>query len=435
MSTVKNSKIEKYLGEVCSLIKNKRVHENIKEEISNHIEELTQDYINEGFSEEEAVKKAIEQMGSAKMVGTDLNKIHKAAPDWVLLGMTGIFILVGFLTLTFIQKNNMLSNNYINMIFNMALYGLSGILISIILLKIDYRDIKKYSKYIYIASVGLLIASFLSSNFGISNNGWVGIGNITFNVFTIEPFFLIIALAGILDGWNWKNKKSIVIGALLILLPCIFFILGDALANLVIYAVATLTMVFISGVRFKHILFSVGTIVGGVIVYLLTQPNRMRQFIMFFYPEKNMSGSGWIYNQLEVLRSNAGLFGQGKSFSYSMLPEAHTDFIFTFLIYCFGWAAGIILLALIFAFIIRIFYVGTTIKERYGKLLVNGFCALFLAQFIFSLGVNLNLLPTIAVNMPFISYGGSSLVINLLSISMISNVFKWRNTPYKSVTL
>lgn len=431
MPAVMSNEINKYLDEVCDLVRNKRVHGDIREEITNHIEELTQDYIDVGLSDEEAVRKAIEQMGPANVVGTDLNKIHKAVPDWVLIGMTAIFILVGFVTLGFIQKNNIISNNYNNMISNMSIYAVGGVLISILLLRIDYRDIKKYSIHIYIASVGLLISSFFISNYVGGYIGWVSMGNITFNVFTVAPFFLIIALAGIFDGWDWKGKKSIIIGVQLTLLPCIFFVLGKSLVNLVIYVVAALTIMFISDMRLKHILISVGTIIGAFTVYLLTEPYRMRRIMTFLSPEQDMSGSGWIYNQMAALKSNAGLFGQARGFSYSMLPDAHTDFIFTFLIYCFGWAAGIILIALILAFIVRIFYVGTTIKEKYGKLLVNGFCALFLAQFTFSLGVNLNLMPVVAVSMPFISYGGSSLVINILSIGVISNVFKWRNTPYK----
>lgn len=432
MSSVKNDKIEQYVSEICTLVKNKRVHNSIKEEITNHIEELTQDYMDVGISGEEAVEKAIAQMGSAQVVGRDLNKIHKAAPDYLLIGMAGVFILIGFIILNFIQKNNMISNNYINMISNMTIYGLGGILISIIILRIDYRVIKKYSKLIYIASIILLTLSIFVSNTVMGQMGWIRIGNITFNAFTIAPFLLIIALAGMFEQWNWSSLKSIIKGAILVILPCVFFILGRSLVNMIIYVVAALTIMFVSGVRLKHIIVYTGALISGLALYLMAEPYRRIRFTMFLNPEKDMNGSGFIYNQLATLRKSAGLFGNGQSFNYSMLPEAHTDFIFTFLIYCFGWAAGIILIALILAFLARIFYVGTTIKDSYGKLLVNGFCALFLMQFIISLGVNLNLMPAVAASMPFISYGGSSLVINILSVSIISNVFKWRNTPFKA---
>ena len=137
MSSIINRKVNSYVEEICGLIKNKRVHEGVKDEIISHIEELMKDYIDVGLSEDEAVDKAIKQMGSAEVVGKDLNKIHKAAPDWLLIGMTGTFILIGFLLLNFMQKNNMVSNNYINMISNMAIYGAGGVLISLILLRVD----------------------------------------------------------------------------------------------------------------------------------------------------------------------------------------------------------------------------------------------------------------------------------------------------------
>ncbi len=74
--------------------------------------------------------------------------------------------------------------------------------------------------------------------------------------------------------------------------------------------------------------------------------------------------------------------------------------------------------------------IGKSTKETYGKLLVSGFCALFIVQFLLSISVSLTLAPTVSVSMPFISYGGSQLLINILAIGLVSNVCKWRNTPY-----
>lgn len=433
MSSIINRKVNSYVEEICGLIKNKRVHEDVKDEIISHIEELMKDYIDVGLSEDEAVDKAIKQMGSAEVVGKDLNKIHKAAPDWLLIGMTGTFILIGFLLLNFMQKNNMVSNNYINMISNMAIYGAGGVLISLILLRVDYRALKEYSKIIYIVAIVLFIAGFFMSGAINGQIGWIRVGNITVNAFTMAPFFLITALAGLFDGWNWEDKKFLFLGFLLVFAPCIFFILRPDIVNFVIYVIAALTIMLTSGLKLRYVLITIGIGTGAFWAFLASNAYRIERFTMFLHPEQDANGAGWIYNQLAMLRSNAGLFGQGKNFNYLMLPEAHTDFIFTFLISCFGWAAGIILIALILAFIVRIFYVGTTVKDGYGKLLVNGFCALFAVQFLISVGMNLNLMPTLAVSMPFLSYGGSSLVINILSVTIISNVFKWRNTPYKAV--
>ncbi|HAK43781.1 MAG TPA: cell cycle protein [Clostridium sp.] len=371
------------------------------------------------------------QMGSSEVVGRDLNEVHKAVPDWMLLGITGLFILVGIFTLGFIQKNNASSlildfNLYINFLGKTIIYALGGIILTVFLLKIDYRRFKKYSKYLYGVGMLLLLSQFFlrteSTNGGA---GWAIIGPIRFNVFNIAPFFLILALAGIFDKWNWNDVKSILKGIIIAFVPVIFFILGYASVSMIIYTIAATTLMIISGLKLKHIMISFGVIGPIVLFYMFSAPYRIMRLCA-------KDGSEWLYNKLVALRESAGLFGQGANFAPDMLPQVHTDFIFTYIVYSFGWIVGIILISLILGFIIRIGLIGKSTKESYGKLLVSGFCALFVVQFLLSISVSLGLSPTVSVSMPFISYGGSQLLINIIAISIVSNVYKWRNTPYNA---
>ncbi|WP_346889769.1 FtsW/RodA/SpoVE family cell cycle protein [Clostridium sp. UBA1056] len=423
MSTVNHSKIEKYIEEVCEMIKNRRVHENIKDELIDHIEEIIEDYIDVGLTEEEAINKALMQMGSSEVVGRDLNEVHKAVPDWMLLGITGLFILVGIFTLGFIQKNNALTLSlYFNFLGKTIIYALGGIILAAFLLKIDYRKFKKYSKYLYGGVMIILLAQIV---YGHGAMGWIIIGPIRFDAFSIAPFFLIIALAGIFDEWNWNDTKSILKGVIIAFIPIIFFILGNASVSMIIYTIAAVTLIIISGVKLKHIITLFGIIGTIFLFYMSSEPDGIKRLYVFFNPSLDVDG-------IVTLRKSAGLFGQGSNFTPNMLPEANTDFIFTYIVYSFGWIAGIILISLILAFIIRIVIIGKSTKESYGKLLVSGLCALFVVQFLLSISVSLGLSPTVPVSMPFISYGGSQLLINIISISIVSNVYKWRNTPYNA---
>lgn len=420
MSTVNHPKIEKYIEEVCEMIKNRRVHENIKNELIDHIESIIEDYKDVGLTEEEAINKALMQMGSSEVVGRDLNEVHKAAPDWILLGITGLFILVGIFTIGFIQKNNaaLSYSLYNNFLEKTIIYTLGGIILAAFLLNIDYRKFKKHSKYLY---GGVMILLLVKSVYGHWALGRISIGPISFNVFNIAPFFLILALAGIFDRWNWKDTKSILKGVIIAFVPIIFFIIVHDSVSMIIYTIAAVTLMIISGLKLKHIIISFGVI--GVI-----EPIALFH-IFSSYPRWILGGN---YNQLVALMKSAGLFGQGANFTPNMLPEVHTNFIFTYIVYSFGWIAGIILISLILAFIIRIGIIGKSTKESYGKLLVSGLCALFVVQFLLSISFNLALFDIISVSMPFISYGGSQLLINIISISIVSNVYKWRNTPYNA---
>ncbi len=436
MSSIIRGEIEKYIDEICGLIRNRRVHNSIKEEITNHIEELMQDYLDVGLSEEEAVKKAIEQMGPADVVGRDLNKVHKAVPDWITLGLASVFISIGVFVLWFIQKNNIISNEffYTNYFKNTIIYLIGGILLAAVVFRIDYRALKKHSKYIYAGGVILLMSTFL---FGKAINGamgWIRIGNISINTLVISPYIIIIGLSGILERVDWSSKKQVIGSLALAMLPGVLFLVARSSVNFVIYFIGAITVIIVAGMKVKHIIYAFSGMVAVIGTFILIEPYRIERFVTMFNPERDTMGYGWIYMKIAELSNDAGLFGKGAELSKNILPEIHTDFVFTFIVYCFGWIAGIILIILICAFIVRIGFVGSEIKEKYGKLIVCGFCALISTQFILAIFANLNVLPIFSVSMPFISYGGSSLVINILSVSIISNVFKWRNTPYETAS-
>ena len=434
MSTVNYPKIEKYIEEVCELIKNRRVHENIKDELIDHIEEIIEDYKDVGLTEEEAIDKALLQMGSSEAIGRDLNKVHKAAPDWILLGITGLFILVGIFTIGFIQKNNAEPYSlHFNFLKQTIIYALGGIILSAFLLKIDYRKFKKYSKYLYGGVMILLLAQIVCGHYSSWRIfGGITIGPISFNGLIVLPFFLILALAGIFDRWNWKDTKSILKGVIIAFVPTIFFIIGGVSESIIIYTIAAVTLMIISGLKLKHAIISFGVMGTIALFYMFSKPYAIERLHLFFNPSLDGDGIGSHYNQLVALRESAGLFGQGANFTPGMLSGVHEHFVFTYIVYSFGWIVGIILISLILAFIIRIGLIGKSTKESYGKLLVSGLCVLFVVQFLLSISFGLMLSPAVSVDMPFIGYGRNQFLINIIAISIVSNVHKWRNTPYNA---
>lgn len=107
------------------------------------------------------------------------------------------------------------------------------------------------------------------------------------------------------------------------------------------------------------------------------------------------------------------------------------EFALTSTIHCFGWIVGILVIALVLSFIIRIGIISSNTKNTYGKLLISGLFMLFTIQFILNILANFSLSPILGISMPFISYGGTQLLINVLAISIINNVYKYRNTASK----
>lgn len=161
----------------------------------------------------------------------------------------------------------------------------------------------------------------------------------------------------------------------------------------------------------------------------LTPGYRIDRVLNFINRQKNPQAMDWLYAQLNKTTQSAGLLGQGFNFDPGAIPEIHTDFIFTYIVYTFGWIAGIILIVLAITFLLRMSWVAMVVKDNYGKLLVSGFVTIFSVGFLWNILMNLGLAPISGVGLPFISFGGSQFVGNMAAIGIISNVYKLRNIP------
>ena len=430
MSISENKKVKQYLDSVCRLVKNKKVHEIIAEELLCHIEEVVEEYIEQGKAEDEAIEQAILQMGSYEDVGKNLNKVHKVAPDWALIVMTATLILVGIVTLWTMGKHGDYTL-YKRFMSNTIGFSVIGLAIAAIIVKFNYKGLRRFSKYIYIVTMAACIVIGPISNVVSGARGWIILGPFSFNIYNIAPFFLIIALAGILEKWNWNNIKSTLLGLVIVIFPAILLMFNKSGASSIIYTVAAITLMIISGIRIKNIMISIASIGVIITLMLISHPYRIDRLLTFMEPSKDPDGAGWIYNQLNKIINSSKLLGNGQEFNFAMLPDVHTDFILTYIIYSFGFIACIALVTLVLGFILRIGFIAKKTKDNYGKLLVGGLCALFAVQFIFNILMNFTLTPALSIGLPFISYSGSSVVINIISISIITSVCKWRNTPCK----
>lgn len=427
MSKIENNKVNEYINKVCSLIKNKKVHPEIKEELLGHINDIIEDYLEIGMSLDIATDKALMQMGNAEVIGHDLNKAHKSNSDWILLIMITSLIFLGFFTTAFLQLNNFNDGYYINYISKLLVFLGISIVLSLLILKLDYRSLKKYSLSLYIISISLIL---LTLTFSLPVNGikrWLTIGPFSIDALAVTPILLIISLSGIFDNYDWNNKKSLFKGLTLVFIPVILFISLSSLSTIIIYLIAVFTIMNISGFKLKYLIIISGALCSILLLSIFRTNYRIERFFIFLNPSKDIDNTGWIYNQLNILRNSAGLFGTGFTVNTSTLPDANMEFALTSIIYCFGWIVGIIVIALVLSFIIRIGFISSNTKNTYGKLLVSGLCSLFAIQFILNILANFSLSPILNINMPFISYGGSQLVINVLSISIINNVYKFRN--------
>ena len=423
-----NLKIAEFLNTVCKQIRCEEVHDDIKLELKNHIIELAEDDISSGISEGEAVNKALSNMGDAASIGKELNKCHKPKPEWGLMILTILFASVGLITNYLVEMSGIVTGEPSLVLFFRALgSSLIGTFLAVILYFFDYRKIKKYSKYIYMITLMLLIFT-ISNGQRVNGMAWLAIGPFGINFVSICPYLFAVALSGIFENWNWSSLKHNLYAILLILIPPFFILISKSVSSTVIYAAVILAIILVSRKNPKSKLMLSGLFVGSGLVLLLfcilSEPYRMKRFLIFIHPERDPLGSGYVNMQLNKVIQSAGMFGQGLKLKPKIVPAINSDFILSFIIYTFGWIAAILFIFSIACYIIRLIRAVIVIKSSYGKNLISSITAVITIQYLWNILMIFGLAPIAGISLPFISHGSAGLIVNIASLGLILSVYR-----------
>lgn len=318
--------------------------------------------------------------------------------------------------------------------FHFAKYQFIFFIISflcmLIVKKIDYNLYKKHSNKILLLSLILLIL-VLIPGIGTLRNGsrsWFKIGPFGLQPSEIAKVSLIIFLSKYLE--KNQNNLSNIKKSILPVLGIIFLFFGlimlepDFGTGMVI-VLSLMLILFISGVKIKF--FASLGILGilGIAGLIIIAPYRLKRIISFLNPWSDPLGSGYQIIQSLYAIGPAGLLGLGfgKSIQKQFyLPEPQTDFIFSIITEEFGFIGALTIVILFIILFYNIVRKAIECDDLYGKYLIFGLCFLLMFQTLLNLSVVVGLVPITGVTLPFISYGGSSLIVSMISIGIILNI-------------
>lgn len=402
------SKFEEYLSKVISKVKSREAHSMIKKELSDHMEELSKSFQASGLSVKDADKKAMQEMGDPSMVGENMNHLHKPRMDWLLIVLFALLAGISFLPL--IGGVSVSSSSFMK---NQIVWLILAILVLIGFLFFDYKKLKNLWMYFYGGSLILFFTTFL---IGIELDGvkrWISLGGITIDGAAISLFLLFIAWAGIFAKVNeFKGWKKLGVLLLLFWTPVILFAITSQLMFSIVYFFCVLVM-YIFSYRDKQ--FAIKVAIANLLLGII-----FISMMILKFPNNYLSDT---LIPIKDILSKAGWFGNGFNNNLK-LPEAHTDFVFPFLVYSLGWAFGIFLCLLLFVFILRISLNAFKTKDLFGRLLTIGGATLFIIPACWNILMGLGIVPIMVVPLPFISYGGSMLLVYSALLGLILNVYR-----------
>lgn len=425
MNISKDLRVEQYLNQVCSQIRTKEVIPGIQAELLGHLEDAVEQFLKSNVPEEEALGMALVNMGDPLTVGKRLHQVHKPKTEWSLILLVSICIFLGAFNLYLMQRNNLLifSTPYF---LHTLVWALIGVFLIFVIQWADYRRLQIIARYLYL---GTLLTWVLAFAFGHSVKGtpYLFFGPIHINFVVITPYILTVALAALFGQWNWNSLKGIVKGFMLGIIPISLYVLSNSLFEGVTFFLVFFMLMEMSGARKRITLMAGFSALSVSIIALrinIINEKIYNQLAVFFQMERNPSGEGWIYVRISEIIHGAGWWGHGLSLSENTLPAIHTDLVLPYVIYTFGWLAGLALILIVSALAIRIFMTSAKIKDLHGRLTVFGVAAIFTVQIAWNVLMIIGLVPIYGTELPFFSYGGTQYVINLVAIGLVLTIFR-----------
>lgn len=305
-----------------------------------------------------------------------------------------------------------------------------AVVVSRFTLKLSMQKIEKYSPYIFLAAVFFLLL-VLIPHVGRSINGssrWLGIGPVGLQVSEFAKLATILYLAGYLVRRNDQIQSHFsgfvrplcvlaIIAVLLLKEP-------DFGASVVIIATA-MAMMFLAGMRISYFVLLFIAVSGLLTLIAVSSPYRVVRITSFLHPWLNQYGSGYQLTQALIAFGNGGFWGVGLGNSIQKLfylPEAQTDFLFAILAEELGLVGIAVLFALYTLLVTRAFVIARKAQklgENYSAFVCYGIGLWLGLQFLINVGVNAGVLPTKGLTLPLMSYGGSSLLIDVVAISFL----------------
>jgi len=317
------------------------------------------------------------------------------------------------------------------------IYGfLPGLIIFLMLSKVDYRYWKKYATFFYILSLGLLLLVFVpgvGSSLGTGSRSWVRVAGYSFQPAEIVKLLMLVFVAVWLE--KRKNKiadfKTVFLPLLLMVaVPSVLLILQPDVGTLMIFLVIIFLIYFAAGASWKHLATVALLGLLGLGALIKVAPYRLQRLAAFLNPELDPQGIGYHINQALLAIGSGGWFGLGLGHSrqkFLYLPEVAGDSIFAIMAEELGFVAMLILIILFIWLFISILKVGRRAPDMFGYLLCVGVAVWILGQFFVNMGAMLGVFPLTGLPMPLISYGGTALMVNMAAVGLVLSVAKHSN--------
>lgn len=353
--------------------------------------------------------------------------------DWLLFCVTAMLSIFGIIIIY--SATRTLETNT-NVIVQSGAFAVGTVILFAVCF-FDYEQLKSLIKPIYIFSVVILIAVLL---FGISGSwgarSWIRFGSIGIQPSEIAKVCFIITFAYHLSKVEDNiNKIIVLIGLLLHLLIIVGLImLQPDMGSTLVFIFMFICMIFTAKISWKYIIpvFAAGTLSLPLIYKFVLSEYQQKRIQVFLNPDLDPLDRGYNVIQSKIAVGSGQLWGkgylQGTQNQLGYLPTKYTDFIFSVISEEFGFIGAILVAAALFVIIWRCFKTAQKADNPFGRYICVGVASMLLFHAFENMGMCIGLMPVTGIPLPFVSYGGTSMVVNLIAIGLVMSV-SYHNKP------
>jgi len=345
--------------------------------------------------------------------------------DFVLLGTTILLIALG---VAVIYSATMGTPDLADLPYRQIIYAVLGLGIMFAVAAIDYRFLESFQKPIYIVAVALPAIVFIIGEITHGAQRWLSSRG-SVQPSELSKVLVIVVLAKYLADHQEDigRLRYVFLSILYVIPPIILIYLQPDLSTAVVLAVIWLAMVLMVGMRLLHLgMLGIFGVLATPLVWMTMKDYMRQRLITFILPVHDPLGSAYNINQARIAIGSGGWLGRGfahgSQSQLHFLRVRHTDFTFSVLGEELGFVGALLLIILLVILLWRITRAAGMARDTFGYLIACGVAATFSFQAVANMAMNLDLLPTTGIPLPFISYGGSSLITFLIAEGLVQSV-------------
>lgn len=348
--------------------------------------------------------------------------------DWILIVVTLLLVATGIMVLysTTLKAAEVAAPVDAA---NQIIFAVLGSLLLLGAAAVDYRLWAKYTTWLYFATLGLLGLVMVAGKTALGATRWINLGFFQFQPSELAKLVMIIVLAKFLSDHydRLERPRYILLSILYVGLPMALVLVQPDLGTALVFGFIWLVMVLVSRIPKAYVaaLMVVGLALLPVGLRLL-KPYQQGRLATFLNPSADPLGEGYNVVQSTIAVGSGQLLGRGlasgSQSQLNFLPSQHTDFIFAVLAEKMGFVGAGVLLLLYTVLLLRALLIARSARDRFGFLLASGLVGMYLFHLFVNVGMNMGIMPVTGIPLPFVSYGGTSLLVGMIGIGLLESI-------------